>query len=169
LALALGMGAALLADVFLIKFIKDAKITEKEADILRTFSKAVWFGLAMFFISGVALTLPRLDTLISSAKFQVKIIAILVIIINGALLNTIVGPKLVEIFARETSKKFQTARKLAFGLGAVSVTSWFTAFLLGALRTLQINFGPLLALYVGILTLNILISQIVESQLFKKP
>ena len=84
LALALGMGAALLADVFLIKFIKDAKITEKEADILRTFSKAVWFGLAMFFISGVALTLPRLDTLISSAKFQVKIIAILVIIINWA-------------------------------------------------------------------------------------
>lgn len=164
LALTLGMGSALLADIFLLKFIKNFQVGPKEADILKTFSRVVWFGLFLFLVSGIALTLPKLDIL-QTAKFQVKLIATSVIIINGVMLNILIVPNLVRIFGKNAPAGL---RKLTFGLGAISITSWGTAFVFGAFRTLQINFAILLEIYIVLLFLNILVSQFIESRMFRQ-
>ena len=53
-------------------------------------------------------------------------------------------------------------RKIAFALGAISIVSWYSAFILGMLRTLPIEFSSLLLIYLFILGGAIIGSQFME-------
>ena len=53
-------------------------------------------------------------------------------------------------------------RKLAFALGAISMTSWLSAFLLGMLRGLQVEFLSLLSVYIGVVIIAVISSQFME-------
>lgn len=169
---ALGIGAATLTDVFFLKFLKDLRISEEESDILHTISQVIWFALAILVISGLALYLPETARLNDTPKFLVKALVILVIIINGAFLNLLIAPKLVKIsFGKKhehESGELHHLRKLAFALGAVSITSWYSAFILGMLKTMALTFMQLLTIYLVLLILAITASQIVERQVAKR-
>lgn len=167
LALALGFGGVILSDIFLFKFVRASKLTAREANILQTFSKVIWIGILLFIISGIALSIPRLGTLLQSSKFLVKIIATAVLTVNGILLGLLISPKLTQLFKANITGKLKSLRKFSFALGAVSIVSWSTAFILGGLRSLEIAFIPLLTIYIFTTIFAIFISQIVESQISK--
>src|SRR3989338_3120849 len=166
LGVALGLGAATITDIFFFKFLKDFRISEWEAEVMRTLSQIIWFALALLVLTGLGLYLPVAEELNQSAKFLVKMVVVAVIIINGAFLNLLVAPKLVKISFgekhRHATGELHHIRKIAFALGAISIVSWYSAFILGMLRTLPIEFSSLLLIYLFILGGAIIGSQFME-------
>ncbi|MDA2936416.1 vitamin K epoxide reductase family protein, partial [Patescibacteria group bacterium AH-259-L05] len=171
LGMAIGLGGATISDVFFFKFLKDFRISSWEADVLHTLSQVIWFALAFIVLTGFGLYLPEAQELISSSKFLVKIVVVLVIIINGAFLNLLISPKLIHISFRQKHDhrkgELSYLRRLAFALGAVSLTSWYSAFVLGALRDVSVSFLPLLLMYLGVVAIAVAISQLVEHSISK--
>jgi hypothetical protein len=171
LASAIGLGSVTVTDVLFNKFLRDLRISEKESDVLKTISEVIWVALALIVLSGLGLFLSNPDYYLTSDKFMVKMIVILVLIINGALLNLIIEPKLLLIPFGGThhheAGELIRLRKLAFALGAISIISWYSAFILGLFRTAPISFWGLLSVYVFLLVLAVIISQFVE-RLFAK-
>ena len=169
---AVGLGSATVADVLFFKFLKDFKISEWEAGVLKILSQVIWFALAVIVISGVGLYFPEMAELNQAPKFLVKVIVVLVIIINGAFLNLLVTPQLVKIsFGKKHDHEvgeLHHIRKIAFALGAISIISWYSAFILGSLRSLTINFAPLLLIYFLLLIGGVIASRIFEYSFIKK-
>lgn len=172
IAAAIGLGAATITDVFFSKFLKDFKISEQESDILNTLSQVIWFALAIIVITGIGLFLPESERLLDSSKFLVKMIVVGVIIVNGAFLNLLISPRLVHISFGQPhsheSGELHRLRRLAFALGAISIVSWYSAFILGALRGLPFSFLELLGVYLLLMAAAVIGSQIMERRVAKK-
>lgn len=169
LAAAVGVGAATVTDVLFFKFLKDLRISEEESGILKAVSQVIWLALAALVVTGLALWLPDAERLNESSKFLVKMTIVAIIIGNGALLNLWIAPKLIHISFGERHAhipgELRHIRRLAFALGAVSITSWYSAFILGSLRSIDISFWPLLGLYIGVVAGAVFISQIADRSL----
>jgi hypothetical protein len=165
LGLTFGIGGATATDLLFMKFLKDFKISHFEADTMRTMSQLIWFGLALLIISGVGLFFADPGTLIQSSKFLAKMVVVIVIILNGFALNLYITPRLVHMtFDRKHphAQQLHRARHIAFALGAISFTSWYTAFILGSLRSIPLSLASILSIYFGILVLAVIGSQIAE-------
>lgn len=166
LGVSLGLGAVLIVDILFYKFLEDFSVSKWEADVMHTLSQVIWFALAVLIITGLCFYIVRAGELNHSPRFLVKMVVVLVIVVNGALLNLLVAPNLMNIpfGKKDTHKKGGShyPRKLAFALGAISMTSWFSAFLLGMLRSLEVEFLPLLSAYVGVLLVAVIVSQFME-------
>lgn len=169
IGMALGLGGALITDIFFFKFLKDYKISEGEADTMNTLSQVIWIGLGILILSGIGLYLPEMARLNASPKFLVKAIVVGVIVINGLFLNLLIAPKLVKItFERKPHPDgMHHIRRIAFALGAISMTSWVSAFVLGSFRSSPLPFGQLLAMYVSLLCIGVIGSQISERKLVR--
>lgn len=166
LGFALGVGGATISDVLFLRFLKDFKITIEEKNILQLMSQIVWVGLLIIVVSGVGLFLPESAELLESAKFLTKMIVVAVIILNGALLNLLITPKLLTIAWKTNGidvKSTSRMSNLAFASGAVSFISWYTAFFLGFAKNVPYSFTQLISVYAGALLFGI-----VASQVFKK-
>lgn len=171
-AVAIGLGGATIVDIFFSKFLKDFKISEQESETLNVLSQVIWFGLGLAILTGLGLFLPDPERLLASPKFLVKMIVVAVILINGLFLNLLISPRLVQIsfgkHHQHQSGELMRLKKFAFALGAVSITSWYSAFVLGMLKTSPLTFWPLLSVYVFIVFMAVLGSQIVERAIAKK-
>jgi uncharacterized membrane protein len=163
---AVGLGGATIADVLFFRFLKDFKISEWESEVLAALSQIIWFALAVLVVTGAGLYFSDMEALHKSSKFLVKVIAVGVIIVNGAFLNLLVSPKLVQISFGEKHDhhpgELHHMRKVAFALGAISITSWYFAFVLGSLRSVPIGFAPLLFAYLAVVAAAVFGSQLFE-------
>lgn len=167
----IGVGGATMADFLFFKFLKDFRISHFESAVLKASSQLIWIGLLIVIISGIGLYIPEAEALNQSSKFITKTIVVLVIIINGALLNLLISPKLVDISWKKTKSnvsEISSLRRSAFIMGSVSFISWYTALVLGFARNVNYSVLELLSMYVGAIIIGIVISQIVESKLCKK-
>jgi hypothetical protein len=166
LGVTIGFGGAIITDIFFFKFLKDARISENEEGILKTFSQVIWLGLGIIVVSGILIFISNIEYYSSSAKFLTKMFVVGVIIINGFFLNKVVTPSLTAIsFGKlkdNTDSRVRYLRHLSFALGAVSVTSWWTAFILGNMRSSPAPLPVLLGIYILALVCAVVSSQIVE-------
>ena len=172
LAIALGLGGATITDIFFFKFLKDFKISEQESAMLNTLSQVIWFGLGFAILTGIGLFIPESSELLESPKFLLKMIVVSVILVNGLFLNLLVSPKLIHISFGERhdhhSGELTKLRKLSFALGAVSIVSWYSAFILGMLRNSPLQFSSLLGIYLVVLSLAVVASQVMEHKFAKR-
>ncbi len=163
---AIGVGGATITDVFFFKFLKDFRISEYESEILNTISQIIWAALALIVLTGIALYLPNVEALNANPKFLIKMIVVSVLIMNGVILNFAIAPKLISISFGEKhdhqSGELHLIRKTAFALGSVSIISWYSAFVLGSIRSINLDFWMLFLIYLLLLTMGILASQIME-------
>lgn len=164
--LAIGLGGSTISDLFSFKFLKDLRISEWEADVLRTISQIIWLGLAILVVSGVGLILTNPAHYFSSPKYLVNMIVISIVIINGAFLNLYITPKLMHISFGDTRQhmlgELRRDRRLAYALAAISASSWYSAFILALLPSSVAGFRPLLTIYLAILVMALAGSQLVE-------
>lgn len=170
LAMALGLGAATLTDIFFFKFLKDSRISEDEAQMLSTLSETIWLALGVAIITGAALFMSEPTTYAETPKFLAKMVVVGMIIMNGAFLNLYIAPKLVKIsFAEPHHHKegeLGRARRIAFTLGPISIVSWYSAFILGSLpATMPLSFWTFLKIYLLFLVIAVTIGQFVENRL----
>lgn len=163
---ALGLGAATIIDIFLFKFLKDVHISEWEADMMHTLTQVIWFALALILLTSVGLYIPQTEELNQSATFLVKMVAVAMIIINGMFLNFLVEPKFVKMLPLEKDKQqlggLHHYRKIAFALAGVLIVSWYSVFVLGTLKNVTLNFSSLLLVYIFLLGLAVVASQVME-------
>ena len=158
----LGVGAATITDIFFFKFLKHHQITQEEKGILDTLTSVIWAALATLVVSGLILFLSDSARLGSSPKFLLKVVAVLGIVVNGVLLNLFVAPRM-RLFSFEGTKPARRLRRLAFALGAISITSWYSAFVLGSLRHIgEYSFTEGLIGYGALLGLVVIGSQLFE-------
>jgi uncharacterized membrane protein len=163
----LGLGGASITDVFFFRFLKDYQISSSEKETMDTLSSVIWAGLAILIVSGVMLYLPEQLRLNASPKFILKIIVVGVVLVNGVLLNLLVAPHM-QTLSFEGTIPARRFRRLAFALGAVSLTSWYTAFFLGSLRRIHTTLEHGLLVYIGLVTIAVIGSQLYETILVKK-
>lgn len=172
LAAAIGVGATTVTDVLFFKFLKDYKISKGEQSVMETMSHIIWVALALLIVTGVGLYVPASERLLLSSKFLVKVVAVAVITINGLFLNFMISPRMTRIsFGKDPHPETgepRLYRKLAFACGAISISSWYVVFLLGSIRSIPLSFRAGLALYVGMVLLAIIGSQVYDKILFKK-
>ncbi|MDP3710706.1 MAG: vitamin K epoxide reductase family protein [bacterium] len=173
IGLAVGLGSATVADVLFFKFLKDRRISELEADIMRTVSHVVWVSLAIIFISGLGFYLPFPAGFAGYPVFTLKTAIFLIIILTGSLLNLLIAPKFVRIsFGKKHDHEMgelTSLRHWAFILGGISMASWYSLFVLSLLPAdMEISLRPLLYIYTGVLLVAILGSGVADRRITTK-
>ena len=168
-AVAVGVGGATITDIFFFRFLRNLRISNGEAKTLRVLSGIIWIAIIFVILSGVALYASDPARYNQAPKFLAKMVIVCVILANGLLLNLYISPRLSEIkFEKETHRELRRFRKIAFASGAISLTSWYAALVLGALRNLSVDLAMILGVYLALLTGAIIFSQITESRYAKQ-
>lgn len=164
LGFALGFGGALVSDFLFFRFLKNFKLSDHEIYVLGLVSNVVWGGLLVLTLSGVGIFLGDMDTYLNSIKFLTKMFVVLIITLNGVFLHFYIKPRLKLIKWTDniaSSKRY--LRRLAVAGGAVSITSWSLATVLGSLKSIPFEFGEATLLYLGLLLFVVFAAQIFES------
>lgn len=149
-AMVLGLGGATYCDILLLKFLKDLRICQKEAEVIHTLSYVILVGIILSFLSGGMLFLADMDRLMVSGKFWAKMVAFCILTVNGFLLHRIVLPKLIDFSFHKEVFMFRDIlhlRHIGMIMGAVSGTSWYMAFLMGSFRSFPFSFWELIGMY----------------------
>lgn len=163
-AMVLGLGGATYSDLLLMNFLKDLKISKKEASVIYSMSKIILVGIVLAFISGFFLYWPESERLLQTPKFLVKLMVFSILIVNGYLLHNIVLPKLVHFSFHKDHfiKKNLNLRHLGFTMGAISFVSWYSIFLLGSFKNIPYSFAQISGFYFLILFIAILTALLLE-------
>ena len=155
-----GAGSALVSDALFFGAIRDHHIEKTELNLLKTTGRLVWIGIGILLVTGFAMLVMSNFAFLYDAAFQVKMIVVGIIIVNGILLHKIHIPFLSTISKAENidndmNRNFDHWKsfKLMFVSGSVSAVSWLTVIILGSMRTLDMSFGLIMLSYVAVLGL----------------
>ena len=164
LCVAIGLGGATITDVLFFKFLRDLKISNFESRVMNLLSAVIWTALGGIVFTGLLILLGNPEYYLASSKFLAKMSIVGVLIVNGVVLNVFISPKITKIFSGkgQGSVEIKSFRKWAFACGAVSMVSWYSAFLLGSLQGLNLTYDILILIY-GLLLCGALVgSQLAE-------
>ena len=138
LGLVLGLGGAIIIDVMIFHFLRNFEISTREAVIMHLLSQMIVLGLILLVVSGIALMFTDLHGYLENPRFLMKMTAVGIVSLNGAVLNLYVAPKMELISLREEDRESnQTLVKASFIVGAVSAISWLTVFFLAMIEILE--------------------------------
>ncbi len=163
----IGMGGAITSDFIFFSSIKDKVITHTELRFLRLGHKLVWAGLAIMVLTGILLFAQNISGYLHSTKFLAKMTIVGIIIINGYIFHRKHIPHLHRHEGRSLtrSNKFKTESASLFVSGAISLTSWTAAFVLGFIKSIPYSYVSIMLVYFVILALSILISYWIRKKL----
>lgn len=174
LGLALGLGGATVTDILFFNFLKDFSISKKEADVMRVLSNIIVVGLVLLFLSGIFLFLSDIPKYRASDAFTAKMLIVMVITFNGILMHKYIAPHMVHLSFKNRTKALQLLhhrRRIAFGMGAVSFTSWYFVFLLSMLKRMlptTVSLSDILSVYIGLTLIAVVIGQYKERHMRAK-
>lgn len=168
IGLALGAGAAYLSDIMFFSTIKDRTISSTELSFLRLTSRIVWIGLGVLFISGLALFLLKPAVYLASSKFMVKITIVAILTLNGIFFHHAHIPMIDRHKDAHlpSSDEFIRRRRWLLYSGVISMTSWTSALILGAIRSIPYSYTTGLTIYFSIVIIGLLIAEGIKHHLF---
>ena len=149
LGVVIGMGGAFASDTMFFSSLKDQILSKTELRFLKLGGRMVWLGLGLIFISGITLFLTDPAGYLNSTKFLAKMTIVLLIALNGLYIHK---THLPIMFRTENKKladspRFMKSRPFILASGAISVTSWIFALVLGALRSIPYSYGVIMLVY----------------------
>ncbi len=158
------MGTAVVSDILFNIYIKDKKIDISENRTLNILSSIIWASLGFILLSGILIFFSDTAKYMNSPKFLLKMVIVGFIVINGYAFQRIVHPAIRKINFTDTNShhKYVKVRRLAFAFGAISVTSWMSAFVLGSIPRIPVSFFVGLGFYLLMCFGAIVVSQLVE-------
>ncbi len=160
LALALGLGSALLADWIVLRKLAFGTVNQKAVQQLIDLSRAVSAGLVLIWITGALLVADNaLDAPASvmNQKLWAKLAVVTALTMNAVLLHRIVMPMVRRRVGQPLFEAvFDWRLMVSTLLGAVSAVSWVFAAYLGVARELNghANLVPILVSYFSVLLLT---------------
>ncbi len=162
----LGVVVALGADILFTFYGRDRRLSAREIRRLDATSKIIWALLAIIILSGLAIFLSDPLTYAASAKFLAKMTIVAIITLNGYVLWRLVQPSLKNP-GLLTSARARPVRRLAFACGAISLTSWLSAFSLALAKDTILTYSQLMSLYGVIILAAIIVALLVEYKTFR--
>jgi len=161
LGMVLGLGGTTIIDFMIFHFMRNYKISAPEAVIMHLISQIIIIGLIFLIISGVAIFLTDVEGYLASDRFMMKMTALVVVILNGLVLNLYIAPYMEKISLRPSDlNKDRTFKKVSFAVGAISMVSWYSAFFLAMVKDLSyFSYTTLLIAYLILLGVSIAVSQ----------
>jgi hypothetical protein len=171
---ALGAGSAFLSDGMFFKSIKDQKINLTEVGFLKLGSSIVWIGLILLVVSGIGLFLQDPSGYLASSKFLAKMTIIAALIINGLIFHTTHVPRIMRHVDHHlpSSDEFMRKRMFLLASGAISVTSWVSAIILGALSHVPYSYTTIMLVYGTVLFFAVAVAYVFKEYIiptYKKP
>lgn len=159
-----GMGTAIVSDILFNIYIKDKKLDIHENKTLNILSSIIWTSLGFILLSGIFIFFSDSVKYMNSPKFLLKMVIVGFVIINGYAFQRIVHPSLRKINFTDTNShhKYVKVRRLSFAFGAISITSWMSAFILGSISKIPVSFFTGLSLYLFMCLGAVVVSQLVE-------
>lgn len=151
--LALGAGAALTADIFILRNGLTTRIEQRVVDTAEFLGGIVALGLALLWISGLALMAEALLTkpqFYANEKFWAKLVIVTILTVNGVIIHNIVLPKLKSQMGRGLFDDTPAAeRAVLCSAGAISGVSWMLPILLGSAKEWSnvASFADVMTLY----------------------
>lgn len=167
LGVALGAGGAFVSDALFLSSVKDQKISHTELRFLMIASKVVWTGIVILIISGIGIVLLDPEHYLSSSKFLTKMSIVGIIILNGIVFHTVHLPRIARHAGAHfpSSDEFMRKKWLMVASGAISISSWTFALILGALSSVPYSYSTLMTVYgliiIGVCTASILLKNFV--------
>lgn len=171
LGFAIGTGGATTALFLFFRFLRDLDIDEKELQTLKGISELIWLGLALVLVSQFVSYVAHAETLALSGTFLVQTIALFVVAISGAVLMIIFAPFLADIPFNKVAKNhrhspIESMRKPLFIVGAVALSSWYFAFIMGYLPEYELII--LLSVYIAVLMAAVVIALLWERRISRR-
>jgi hypothetical protein len=141
--LVLGLGAATLLDLIIIRFVLMRQIADEHINVIEFSSKVVAVGLGLLWLSGVGFLVHYglFDPAkLWNPKVWAKITIVAVLSINGVLVHHFVLPAIRNQVGRGLfDGRSRANRSFLLFSGTVSAISWYVPLLLGAVP--QLNFA----------------------------
>ncbi len=159
LALALGLGSALLADWIVLRKLAFGTVSQRAAGQLIDLSHAVCAGLVLIWITGALLVTDNAlnaPASIMNQKLWAKLAIVTALTLNAVLLHKIAMPMVTRRVGQPLfGAAFDRLAMASTLLGAVSMVSWVFSAYLGVARELngRENFVPIFVSYLGALLL----------------
>lgn len=146
LSVVFGMGGALMSDVLFNFFTKDRELSQNELKTLSILSKIVLTTLPIIILSGFLIFLSNVDKYIHSAKFLAKMTLMIILLVNGLVLDKYIWSHLLKkkFFTSIKEKKF---RILSFICGSISVITWLCICTLGVLDSVTLSYWKIIGIY----------------------
>jgi len=160
LSVVIGMGGAIITDFLFVYFALNKKLSFTEIKIIKLLSGVVLYALVAIIITGIFIFLSNPEKYLVSAKFLTKMTIVSTLTINGILLHVLVFKHLKDD-GYLTKFKNRNLRRLAFGFGSISITSWLCAMSLGVLDKISITYTSAISIYFFIIILAIITSQLI--------
>lgn len=161
----LGAGGAFASDMMFFSSIRDRKLSKTELGFMKIGSTMVWTGLAILIISGSIIFMSDPDKYMASSKFLLKMTVVGVIFLNGIVFHRTHIPRMHRHADHHlpSSDEFMRSRSFLMASGAISFSSWITAFLLGSVKSIPVSYPVGLAAYIGILICAITGAMVIKS------
>jgi hypothetical protein len=175
LGLALGVGGATASDMLFIRSVYNRKVSADQFLLIRTLSLLVMIGLVLAVLSGLGFLILEFVnegtmSVLPLPHFQVKMLAVFLLLLNGIAFHSIVFKFLKKHVDTVMPQDLLGERIWVLALtGAVSITSWYTAFLLGFFGPIDISVWILLLIYLGLVAGGTLMAYVVLAHMFFRP
>ena len=160
LALALGLGAALLAGWVVLRKLTSGIVSPRAAGQLIALSHAVSTGMVLIWVTGAFLVADgawNAPASVMNQKLWAKLVVVAILTLNAMLLHGIVLPRVVSRIGQPLFEaSFSWFPLISTLLAAVSAVSWTFAAYLGFARELNghANLAPILGGYLVALLLT---------------
>jgi len=164
IGLALGAGGAFMSDVLYMASVKDKKITKDELRLMHVGGSMVWVGLLVLTISGLLLMSLNWGAYLISTKFIAKMVIVLIIALNGAIIHHVYIPYLEKCIGTHLGRSthFRTISVYLYISGAISFVSWIATIILGAFASIPYSVPVILGIYLAIVLIVTVVSLIVR-------
>jgi len=164
--IAAGAGGAFVSDAMFFLSVQDRIFTKVELTFMRLGSRMVWAGLTVLILSGIGLFSLAPEAYLSSSKFLAKITIVVIIIVNGIVFHLSHIPRFHRHAERHfpSSEEFVRHSGLLMASGAISVTSWGSAIILGALRGVPYSYVTIMLAYTVVLSIAVAIALLVRKR-----
>jgi hypothetical protein len=162
LAGGIGIGATVITDALFFQFLRDFKISKIESQTFKTISLVLWAALITLIITGALLYGSDVATYSASSKFLIKMTTVIVITLNGIVLNLFLTPRMKQLsfHTPHAHRRHILTKRVGFAAGSVSIISWFSAFLLGSVSSIPLTYIQSLGIYTLLIIAGISASQL---------
>lgn len=144
---AFGLGGATASDMVFVRSTSGGKVSKDSYKIIKTLSILVWTSVALLIVSGASLILLELSRLGEVPRFgwsffQLKVLAFTFLVANGVVFHKYVFPYLGTTVGKSFhAKKVREKYPMFAFTGAISIVSWYTAFLMVAFSRVFIDYS----------------------------
>ena len=155
----LTLGTVLVLDFVMLVAKYSKKYQTHLFPVLPAFSKVIWLGLALDFLS-VAFVFERAIQIDAQFMFMQTVVAI--IIINGIILSGPITQKLIES-VKNKKEMPKTWNNIATISGCISIASWTTITFTDFLKGIDtVSYGSLILTYIGFIFITYIVYETLE-------